>query len=150
MRVLVYIAILIAPVIACAHGLLIDAESDGNTISGRLYYTNGDLAVGESVAMLDLTTPVSEAVVQTTDHDARFAFPVTRSHRYRVTAYGDEGHTVEIELVAAARAKPTFVEKETTADEGVALPPAWALLGGLLLLSLVPATMWKRRSRSSM
>ncbi len=48
-------------------------------------------------------------------------------HRYRVSAYGEEGHTVDVEIDAVAKARPTLVETETSAKEDSSLPPA---LGG--------------------
>lgn len=43
------------PLASFAHGLLMDAETDGHTITGTLYYSNGELAVRELVDLRDLT-----------------------------------------------------------------------------------------------
>ena len=146
MRILICVMVLFAPLLVGAHGLLIDADTDGRTLSGRLYYTNGDLAVGESIALLDLTARGAKPVYVRTDEDAKFVFPVEASHRYRVSAYGEEGHTVEIELIAEASARAHLVDNDSAVDEPSWLPPAWALIGGLLLVSLVPASMRKQRT----
>lgn len=130
-----------------AHGLLMDAESEGSTIRGALYYTNGELAVHESVELLDLSIADSKAVPSKTDDEGRFSFAAIADHRYRVSAYGDEGHNVEIELVATADAKPTLVESDVAGDEGARLPPAWAVIGGVLALSTVPVLLTRRRAR---
>lgn len=145
MRAFAFLLLLAAPLLADAHGLLLDADTDGRTITGRLYYSNGDLALDESIALLDLTARGAKPVYARTDEDAKFVFPVEASHRYRVSAYGEEGHTVEIELIAEAEAKPELVENEAAESEPSWLPPAWALIGGALLISLVPASIRKQR-----
>ena len=75
-----------------------------------------------------------------------FTFAVTADHRYRISAYGDEGHAVDVEIDAKAKARPKFVETGTSAKESSGALPAWAVVGGLLLLSLVPIG-WRRREK---
>ncbi len=145
MRALTFWLMLVAPLLADAHGLLLDADTDGRTISGRLYYSNGELAINESIALLDLTARGAKPEYTRTDQDAKFVFPVEASHRYRVSAYGEEGHTVEIELAAEASAKAELVDNDAVADEPSWLPPAWALIGGLLLVSLATAAIRKQQ-----
>ena len=145
MRALTFWLMLVAPLLADAHGLLLDADTDGRTISGRLYYSNGELAINESIALLDLTARGAKPEYTRTDQDAKFVFRVEASHRYRVSAYGEEGHTVEIELTAEASAKAELVDNDAVADEPSWLPPAWALIGGLLLVSLAPAALRKQQ-----
>ena len=130
--------LLATPMAAHAHGLLLDADSDGQVITGRVYYTNGDIAVREPIALLDLSTPAAAPVAAKTDDDGRFSYPVITGHRYHVSAYGEEGHSVDVEINAIAKARPTLVETETSAKEDSSLPPAWAVIGGLLMLSLAP------------
>ena len=141
------VALLSVPGIACAHGLLLDAESDGRTITGTVYYTSGELAVQESVELLDLSTPNASAVPSKTDDAGHFSFPVTESHRYRISAYGDEGHSVDVELDASPKSRPALIEKEAPGATTDWTPPAWAVIGGLLLLSLVPAAFARSRKR---
>jgi hypothetical protein len=145
MRAIVLVLLLTAPRLASAHGLLIDAETNGVTITGTVYYTNGDLAANESVALLDLTVAGGKPTAGTTDSAGRFSFPVVASHRYRVSAYGEEGHNVDLELVAEADARPKFVDLQTATADPSWLPPAWAVIGGILLLSLVPALILRKR-----
>jgi hypothetical protein len=146
MRPIVFVLLLAAPCLASAHGLLIDAETNGATITGTVYYTNGDLGVNESVALLDLTIADGKPPVSgTTDSAGRFSFPVIASHRYRVSAYGEEGHNVDLELIAEADARPEFIDLQSASADPSWLPPAWAVIGGALLLSLVPTLILRKR-----
>lgn len=140
-----FAVLLLLPMAADAHGLLLDADTDGQVITGRVYYTNGDIAVGESLELRDLSAPDPAVVPGKTDNDGKFTFPVTAGHHYRVSAYGEEGHSVDIEIDAVAKARPQFVETETSAKEDSSLPPAWAVIGGLLVLSLVPVGIRRLR-----
>lgn len=138
--------VLLLPYLAFAHGLLLDAKHVGDKIEGTVYYSNGELAVRESVELLDLTTPISTAVAGETDDAGKFSFPVTDGHRYRVSAYAAEGHGVDIEIEATADARPKLIENEAAAEEQSWLPPAWAVIGLLLLASMVPVVISRRRN----
>jgi hypothetical protein len=142
--ILILMAALCWPLVSAAHGLLMDAETDGTSINGRLYYSNGDVAVRESIGLVDAEQGAGEAVYAETDDDGRFHFDVKPSHRYRLTAYGEEGHTVELELIAQEDSRPVLVGEDAE-DAALWPPPAWALIGGVLALSLVPAWISKRR-----
>jgi hypothetical protein len=135
---------LLLPCLAFAHGLLLDAKHVGDRIEGTVYYTNGELAVREAVELLDLSSPGSAVVAGETDDSGKFNFPVTAGHRYRISAYAAEGHGVDIEIDAVANAKPRLIEDET-AEESDGLPPAWAVIGVLLLASIVPVVISRRR-----
>lgn len=137
------------PGLAAAHGLLLDAKHVGDKIEGTVYYSNGELAVRESVELLDLSTPNVTAAVADTDDAGKFSFPVTDGHRYRVSAYAAEGHGVDVEIDAVADARPTLIEKEAAAEEQSWLPPAWAVIGFLLLASLVPVVISRRRGAAN-
>lgn len=139
---------LLLPCFAFAHGLLLDARHVGERIEGTVYYTNGELAVREAVELLDLSTPGSAVVTGETDDSGRFSFPVTSGHRYRISAYAAEGHGVDIEIDAVANAKPRLIEDEAAAEQGDGLPPAWAVIGLLLLASIVPVVISRRRNAS--
>lgn len=140
--------LLCAPGISAAHGLLLDAGSDGAKITGVVYYSNGDLAVRESVELLDLTTPGASPVPAQTDDGGKFSFSAVAGHRYRVSAYGEEGHSVEIELDARVDARPTLVEAEDAGGTPFWPPPAWAVIGGILLLSLIPPLIKRASARA--
>lgn len=137
--------VLLLPCLAFAHGLLLDAKHVHDKIEGTVYYSNGELAVRESVELLDLTTPNGTAVAGETDDAGKFSFPVTAGNRYRVSAYAAEGHGVDIEIEATADARPQLIEKEAAAEEQSWLPPAWAVIGLLLLASMVPVVISRRR-----
>ena len=123
------------PGLAAAHGLLLDAKHVGDKIEGTVYYSNGELAVHESVELLDLSTSNATAVAGETDAAGKFSFPATDGHRYRVSAYAAEGHGVDIEIEAVANARPQLIEKQSAAEESNWIPPAWAVIGLLLLAS---------------
>jgi len=138
------------PGLVAAHGLLLDAKHVGDKIEGTVYYSNGELAVRESVELLDLATPNAAAVVADTDDAGKFSFPVTEGRRYRISAYAAEGHGVDIEIDAVANARPKLIEKEAAAaGEQSWMPPAWAVIGFLLLASLVPVVLSRRRGAVS-
>lgn len=138
--------VFLLPGLAAAHGLLLDAKHVGDHIEGTVYYSNGELAVRESVELLDLATPNAAAVVADTDDAGKFSFPVTEGHRYRISAYAAEGHGVDVEIEAVANARPTLIENEAAAAaEQSWMPPAWAVIGFLLLASLVPVVISRRR-----
>ncbi len=139
------LAALCLPALVNAHGLLLDAESNGDKITGTVYYSNGELAVHESVELLDLTVENAALIASETDSAGKFSFPATTNHRYRVSAYGEEGHGVDVELVATANARPTLIDANAAADEPSWMPPAWAVIGALLLASLVPVVISRRR-----
>lgn len=137
---LIGLFLVVAPCSGMAHGLLLDAESDGRTITGTAYYSNGEKAANEAVSLLDLATPGAGSKAIQTDAEGNFRFDVEPSHRYRVAVYGDEGHSVELELDAVASARPKLIDGDTTPQQSW-LPPAWALVGSILLASLVPALL---------
>lgn len=138
--------ILLLPAIAFAHGLLLDARHVGDRIEGTVYYSNGELAVREPVELLDLSDPDGAAVAGETDDAGKFSFPVTAGHRYRVSAYAAEGHGVDIEIEATADARPKLIETEAAADEQSWMPPAWMVIGLLLLASMVPVVISRQRN----
>jgi hypothetical protein len=142
---LLSLALLCIPGLVAAHGLLLDAENHGDTITGTVYYSNGELAVRESVELLDLTAPNATPVAGETDDAGKFSFPVVAKHRYRISAYALEGHGVQVELDAVADARPELIDNDSAAAEQSWLPPAWAVIGGLLLLSMVPVFISKVR-----
>jgi hypothetical protein len=113
---------------------------------GSAYYSSGEIAVNESVALLDLTRPNAAPVNTKTDDAGKSRFAAVRSHHYGVSVCGDEGHTVEIELTAEPKSVPKLIEAEAEAHSKDWPRPASAMIGGILLLTLIPA-LAKRRSK---
>lgn len=141
--------VMLLPCLVFAHGLLLDAKHVGDKIEGTVYYSNGELAVRESVELLDLSTPNGAAAAGETDSDGKFSFPVTAGHRYRISAYAAEGHGVDIEIDAVADARAQLIETEAAAQEQSWMPPAWAVIGVLLLASMVPVVISRRRAAAN-
>lgn len=122
---------------AQAHGLLLSLKNDGSRIVGSAYFTNGERAAGQPAEAIDLDAPASTPITLTTDASGGFAFDARSGHRYRVSVFGEEGHDVQMELTAGADEHPELVEEKSAPDESW-FPPAWAVIGGGLLLSLIP------------
>lgn len=137
--------LVLLPGLVFAHGLLLDAKPVGDRIQGTVYYSNGELAVRESVELFDLSSPKTMALAAETDDAGDFSFPVIAGHRYRISAYAAEGHGVDVELDAVAEARPKLIESEAAAQEQPWMPPAWAVIGAVLLGSLVPVAISRRR-----
>ena len=132
---------------ALAHGLLMKLDSQGQTISGEVYFSNGQRAGGVWVELFDDASP--DAAIQTfqTAPDGSFSVDGEPGHAYRVRASGEEGHEIVMTIALAGEtAQGTMVEDgppdQAESGEGV---PAWAVLGGFLLLSLIPLYWLRRR-----
>lgn len=137
--------LLAAPLAGLAHGLFVKARGEGRSILGTVYYSDGALAVGEYVELQDLDAPDQAAQGVQTDGNGGFRFEsAVDGHRYRIVAYGEEGHQTELSLVFSEGARARLDEPDAApADEGGL--PAWLVIGGLLALSIVPARMLRKR-----
>jgi hypothetical protein len=139
MRQFVIGCLCLAPLFASAHDLLLHAESDGHTITGTAYYSNGEKAAHEAVSLVDLSTVGAGPVATHTNAEGNFSFKVDASHRYRVNLYGVEGHKAEVELIAQPPAKRELIDRGSTMEtEKLWLPLAWAIIGSIALMSLAP------------
>ncbi len=135
---------------ASAHGLLVSVRGDGSTVSGTLYYSSGAPAAGEWVEMFDLSVPATPSQGVNAGQDGSFRFEGVEGRRYRIVGSGEEGHSVTSELTLTANSRGQFVEDDAVAEEpGWSTPPAWMVIGGLLLLSIVPAAWLRRRKDRS-
>lgn len=139
-------ALLLSAAPAFAHGLLMKLAADGGQIVGELYYSNGQRAAGEWIEVVDLGDPAAPAVTLQTAADGTFRVPGVPGRAYRVTATGEEGHTVAMDLSLTAAAKPKLADEPPPAEAGAKGVPAWLLIGGFLLLSILPALWLKRRA----
>lgn len=134
------------PAVAFAHGLLLRLENGDATVAGVAYYTNGAVAAGEYVELVDLDVPATASVGASTDAAGRFSFAGRAGGRYRLVAHGDEGHRTELEFTLGESRAPRLVDADAAAAESSGGPPAWAVLGGVLLLATV-AVLVRRLSR---
>lgn len=135
---------------ALAHGLLMKLRSEDGALVGELYYTNGTRAPGEWIEITDLDSPADPAAFQT-GAEGQFRQPALAGHRYTVKATGEEGHEITMAITAGGTGRGAMQDEaqdKPAAPEGVLESlPAWALVGGLLALSAIPALWFRRRDR---
>lgn len=141
MRLLILVLALFATAFAQAHGLLLSVESAGDRIVGSAYFTNGEKAAAQHVEAQDLDSPSAPPMTALSDARGGFAFPAAGGHRYRISVFGEEGHEVQMELTAGSARRATLIERASAQSSWP--PPAWAVVGGLLLASLIPVA-WQR------
>lgn len=136
-----------------AHGLLVSVEADGNVINGKVYYSDGTPGAGEFIELRDLNRAENGATQEqstATDAGGKFSFTGILGHQYAVVAHGEEGHVTEMQITLASGESGRLIDTPPASggQEGPGLPPAWMIIGGLLLLSLIPA-LYLRRARSA-
>ena len=128
-----------------AHGLLVSVKGEGSSIVGTVYYSDGALAVGEFVQLIDTDAPAEPPRTGNADSDGRFRFDnATVGHRYRIIVEGEEGHVTEMELRLAEGEKARLNDADGAAEEEGGFP-AWLVIGGLLLLSAIPAFFLRKK-----
>lgn len=132
------------PAPALAHGLLMKLRAEQAAIVGELYYSNGQRAGGEWIELYDEAGPAEALQTVQTKEDGTFRLPGTHGHRYRVRASGEEGHEIVMTIALSEQARGKMVDEGKARSEGV---PAWAILGGALLLSVIPALVLRRRGK---
>ncbi len=132
---------------AFAHGLLVSVRGDGSTVRGTVYYSNGTPGAGEWVEMYDLIRPSAPPLGINAGPDGGFSFPAVEGGRYRILVSGEEGHSVESEITLTAGARGKFVDRDAPVEQGWTWPPAWMVIGGLLLASVIPALWFRRRGK---
>lgn len=133
---------------AFAHGLLMKLDADGETISGEVFFSNGQKAGGVWVELFDETAPdAAIETIQTAD-DGSFSVAGKAGTAYRVRASGDEGHEIVMTIALEGEtARGVMVDDATEEEQSQEREvPAWAVLGGFLLLSLIPVYWLRRRS----
>jgi len=114
-----------APAAAHELALQLRRSADG-IVEGRLSYSDASAAAGNYVRVAALDDPSLATLALQTDDDGRFRLPLAPGRRYAITAEGEEGHRVTVEIGGAADPPPT----------GRRWPPVYLVLGALLLLSL--------------
>lgn len=136
---------------AFAHGLLMQAEGKGTDINGTLYYSNGQRAGGEWIELFDAAKPDEALQTIQTHEDGSFHLTGQQGRAYRIRATGEEGHEITIALTLKAdeaRGKMVADPRDKAGEESEI--PAWAVLGGLLALSAIPAYWLRRRGRATL
>ena len=134
---------------AWAHGLLMKLRSEDSALVGELYYSGGNRAAREWIEVTDLDGSAAPVVFQT-GAEGEFRQAATPGHRYRVKAMGEEGHEIIMTITVEDAGRGTMQDDEATApDDSADALPAWALVGGLLLLSALPALWFRRRDRQA-
>ena len=130
-----------------AHGLLARVRATGETIVGTAYYSSGEVAGGQWVEVFDVTAGGEKVAEFAADANGGFRHPGKAGHRYRLEIHGDEGHSIELEISLASGARASLVDSADAPEESSG-PPAWAVVGGVLLLVSIVAVPFKLRTRS--
>ncbi|MEN8720454.1 MAG: carboxypeptidase-like regulatory domain-containing protein [Oceanococcaceae bacterium] len=135
-----------------AHGLLVQAEADGRVIQGRVWYSDGQPAAGEFVALHRAPATATDTIDPTvrmdgaaTDADGRFTLRGEPGAAHVLIAYGVEGHQTRLAITLDPGARARLTDNDNSSD-GL---PAWVLLGAVLGASLIPALWLRRRGRGS-
>ncbi|GJM03214.1 MAG: hypothetical protein DHS20C08_17150 [Rhodomicrobium sp.] len=85
--------LMISPSVSAAHRLSLFATAEGNSISGRVYFTLSAPYKGE---VLLFAQGASSAIVKvTSDDEGRFLFEGVKAGRYRVECRSIDGHLAE-------------------------------------------------------
>jgi len=127
---------------ALAHGLLMKLDGAETALSGELYYSNGTRAAGEWIEVFGEAKPGIALHTIQTDAEGSFRAVGEPGHVYLVKATGEEGHSVEMRITLAPKARGETIETAAPEEGGL---PAWAVIGGILLLSAIPALYLRRR-----
>ena len=131
---------------ALAHGLLMKLRSEDSALVGELYYTNGTRAPGEWIEITDLDGSAAPAVFQT-GPEGQFRQAALAGHRYAVKATGEEGHEITMAITAGDFGRGAMQDEAAAPEGSTKMLPAWAIVGGVLLLSAIPALWFRRRDR---
>jgi hypothetical protein len=132
---------------AFAHGLLARVRANGDTLVGTAYYSSGEVAGGEWVEIFDITGDEVKVAGFAADADGNFLHAGAPGHRYRISVHGDEGHSIDLEISLARGARANLVERGAISPAGLPEIPAWAVVGGALLIASLVALPFKFRQR---
>lgn len=125
------------PTVAGAHDILLEVTPARNAwLEGSLRYSDDAPAAGNFVRIVDLSDARFSEIATTTNADGGFRVAGIPGHRYAVTAEGDEGHSVTVEVALS-----TAAGGAETSESGV---PVYIVLAAILLLSLIPARLLRR------
>jgi hypothetical protein len=132
---------------AFAHGLLARVRANGDSFVGTAYYSGGEVAAGEWVEIFDITDGSTKVAEFAADSAGNFRYSGAAGHRYRISVHGDEGHSIELEILFARGARADLVERGAVAPAGLPDIPAWAVVGGALMIASLVAAPYKLRPR---
>ncbi|PIE06660.1 MAG: cobalt ABC transporter permease [Rhodobacterales bacterium] len=134
MRIIALLAALIlAPLPAAAHKVVFGIFPSGDKIEGELGFSNGDMAVSETVEVFDPEgNKLGEAV---TDDDGFFLYTPTTPVAHQFRADLGAGHVAEATMSAEEVAKIIAVGEELAAAEA-GTPAAAPGAGGVTVASL--------------
>lgn len=119
---------------AGAHDILLEVTPvDSAWLEGTLRYSDAAPAAGNYVSIADLSDDRFSEVATTTSADGGFRVAGVAGHRYSVTAEGDEGHSITVEVALAPSAGDGG-----GGESGI---PVYVILAAILLLSLIPARL---------
>lgn len=120
-----------------AHDMLLEVVPvDTAWLEGSLRYSDDAPAEGNYVRIADLSDNRFSEIATTTNAGGRFRVAGVAGHRYAVTAEGDEGHSITVEVTLAPAAGG-----DTATETGI---PVYVILAAVLLLSLIPARLLRR------
>lgn len=131
---------------AWAHGLLMKLRSEDSALVGELYYSSGTRAGGEWIEITDLSGSSAPAVLQT-GPEGQFRQAALPGHCYSVKAMGEEGHEITLTITAGDAERGAMQDDAASPESSTDALPAWAIVGGVLLLSAIPALWFRRRDR---
>ncbi|MFV0276627.1 MAG: hypothetical protein ACK5HY_05510 [Parahaliea sp.] len=114
---------------------------DGVQLEGQLVYSDGGPAGGNYIRVQDLVDKRYSTLALQTGEDGSFRLAGTPGHRYAVTAEGDEGHSMTVEITLA-QSTPLALHHD---EEDGGHVPVYLIIGALLLLSLIPARLLRKR-----
>ncbi len=148
LALMVALAALMASGPALAHGLQMKLDAENQMISGQVYFSNGKEAEGVWVELFDDRAPETAIETVQTGPDGTFRVEGEQGRGYQVRASGEEGHSIALAIALEGEvARVAMIEDPADGGEAsVAEIPAWAILGGFLALSLIPA-LWFRKRR---
>lgn len=142
------IAALVTGVPAAAHGLLMKLDAQGAEMTGQVYFSNGQRAGGVWVELFEDGAPDVALHTIQSEPDGTFRLVGELGKNYQVRATGDEGHEIVMAIaLEGQQSQAAMVDEPGDADEGFEWP-AWAILGPLLALSLIPALFLRKREKA--
>lgn len=132
---------------AVAHAMNLQvAVERGGYLQGSLSYSDGTPAAGDYITVVNETDPTVTELGLQTDAGGQFRLTAVPGHRYRLTATGEEGHRIRTEVTLPAAPGGGIGGPPVSGDRR--WPPVYVVVGSLMLLSLIPARLLRRRAEA--